>query len=349
MKQRRQFLRTAFFWGMAPFVFSNTKIKKKPEAVPLPSKLIKGDTVGVIAPASGAFESEDFRFGLDVIRSLGFNIREGKHIFEKNGYLAGSDKNRAADLNRMFADKEVKGIFTLRGGYGTPRILPYVDYNLIKQNPKPIIGYSDITALLNAIYAKTGMVTYHGPIAARNFTPYSLQSFKKVLMEPTPKTIIGETPPFEASEGLVDRENRLMRIAPGIARGRLIGGNLSLMVKLVGTEYEPDYTGKILILEDVGERPYRLDGMLTHLWLAGRLQKLAGVVLGKFTECEATSPGGASLESVFKERFANMGIPVLRGLMFGHILDQATFPVGIEAELNVEAGTLTLQEPSAGI
>jgi len=144
---------------------------------------------------------------------------------------------------------------------------------------------------------------------------------------------------------VVERENRLTRIAGGVARGRLIGGNLSLMSKLIGTPYEPDFKGNILMLEEVGEKPYKIDGMLAHLWLSGRLQELAGIALGKFTECEADGTS-FTLEEIFTERFTPLKIPTIRGLMIGHVRDQTTVPIGIQAELNVDAGTLTLLEPA---
>ena len=310
-----------------------------------PKPLKKGQTIGLIAPASNAWEDIEIHFAIDIVKSLGFKVKTGEHLFDRKAYLAGEDLARARDLNKMFADDEVDGIMVLRGGYGTPRILPYVDYDLIAKNPKVIVGYSDITALLTAIHKKTGLITFHGPIAKQNYTPYTLAEFKKVLMEPSDKTEIGTPPPFESGEGQAELRNRLRRIVPGKVRGPLIGGNLSLMTKLMGTPYEPDFNNRILILEEVGEEPYRVDGMLTHLWLTGKLHKLAGVALGKFTDCRPSKPGPSrSLEEIFEERFQQMGIPTLRGIMVGHVSNQTTFPLGVEAELDVDAGTLTLME-----
>ena len=346
MNRRRHFLKTAVALGVAPFMINHASRKViSSEQVLRPNRLRRGDKVAIIAPASNTFENEDIKMAIEVITSLGFEVVPGKHLFDRKGYLAGEDKDRAGDLNRMFANKEIKGIFTLRGGYGTPRMLPYVDYDLIAKNPKPLIGYSDITALLNAIYLETGMITFHGPIANQNFTEYTLERFNKVLSDPVAPLVLGDIPPIEPRPGYIDRENRLIRIADGKARGRLIGGNLSLMVKMMGTPYEPDFKGKILVLEDVGEKPYRIDGMLTHLWLTGKLNELAGIVLGKFTDCDPEGPGSLSLETIFHERLSPLGIPVLRGLMIGHIANQCTFPIGAEAELDVAAGQLTLLEP----
>lgn len=325
--------------------------KKKPKAPaeekPLlkPNKLQNGQTIGLVAPASNVWEDAEIHFAIDIIKSLGFSVKQGKHLFQRSAYLAGEDEQRADDINAMFADKEVQGIMALRGGFGTPRILPYLDFPTIEENPKVLVGYSDITALLHAIHIHTGLVTFHGPIARQSYSPYTLAEFKKVLMTPEHPMVIGSPPPFEPEEGRAELENRLHQITKGKARGRLIGGNLSLMTKLLGTPYEPDFKNKILILEEVGEEPYRVDGMLTHLWLSGKLQQLAGIAIGKFTDCQPTKPGPSrSIEAIFQDRFKPLGIPVLAGLMVGHISNQTTFPLGVEAELDVDKGTLTLLE-----
>lgn len=187
--------------------------QEKKRAIIRPNRLRKGDTVAVIAPASSTFENEEIKMAIEIIASLGFSVKTGQHLYDRKGYLAGEDRDRAADLNRMFADPEVRGIFNLRGGYGTPRLLPYVDFDLIARNPKPLVGYSDITALLNTIFDKTGLITFHGPIANQNFSPYTLEAFIKVLMEPSAPLSVGQPPPFEGRAGLIDRENRLIRIS----------------------------------------------------------------------------------------------------------------------------------------
>jgi len=312
----------------------------------LPRRLVKGMTIGLVAPASNLAENEDIRFAMDVIKSLGFKVKTAQHLFERNQYLAGTDEQRANDVNSLFADKTVDAIFCLRGGYGTPRILPYIDYDLIAKNPKILLGYSDITALLNAIYLKTGLVSYHGPIAGQNFTDYTLDQFKKVLVNPAESLQIAQPPACEdCREGFVERENRLTTFTGGSAKGKLIGGNLSLLVTLLGTPYEPDFDGALLFLEDVDESPYRIDRMLTHMWLAGALQRCAGFVLGKFTGAKA-SGNSFSVEKVLKDRLTPLNVPTVRGLMIGHVEDQTVVPIGLRAELNADAQTLTLLEPS---
>lgn len=306
-------------------------------------RLASGQTIGLIAPSSNVTENEDIYYARDVLKSFGFEVKAGDHLFERRGYLAGADELRAQDVNNMFADKDVDGIVCLRGGYGSPRILPYLDYKTIAANPKVIMGYSDVTALLNAIFAKTGLITFHGPIAGQRFSDYTLASFKKVLFEPSAGIKLAEAPPFEQKEGWVEKDNRLSVIVPGKAEGQLIGGNLSLMVSMVGTAYEPDYEGKILFLEDVSEAPYSIDRMLTHLKLAGRLQKLKGIAFGKCTECYSHR-NSLSLEQVLNDHLAPLGVPVVRGAMIGHIDDMATIPIGAKAEINTADGPLVLLE-----
>ena len=310
-----------------------------------PARLAPGQTIGIAAPASPSRDPEGVRFALETIESLGFHTRPARHLFDRNGYLAGEDAQRAADLNSLFADPEVDAIFCVRGGYGASRLLPLLDYNLIRTNPKVLMGYSDITALLLAIHAQTGLVTFHGPIAQQTYTPYTLSEFKKVLFDPLTPFTLGAPPPFERSEGRVEKENRITTLVPGKALGRLIGGNLSLVAHLTGTPYMPDLSGAILFLEDVSEAVYAIDRMLTQLWLSGNLQKVAGIVFGKFTEHRASEwEQNRVEEDVLAERAKTLGIPAIRGLMIGHVPDQTIIPLGCMAELDASAGTLTLLE-----
>lgn len=301
--------------------------------------------VGLVAPASPPHEPEGVRYGIEVLQSFGFEVVQGAHLWARDQYLAGSDRQRADDVNRMFRRSDIDAVFCLRGGYGSSRILPFLDYEAIRENPKVITGFSDISALVLAIHTLTGLVTFHGPVAEQGFSDYTLAEFKKVMMEPVAPVSVAAPPPFERSEGQVERNNRLTRFVGGKARGRLMGGNLSLLTHLMGTPYEPDFQGRILFLEDIDEAPYQVDRMLTQLWLTGKLQQVAGVVLGKFSRSDDDG-NSFSLEEVFEQRFVPMGVPTLRGLMIGHVSDRASLPLGIEAELDVDAGTLTLLEPA---
>ena len=343
MVNRRMFLQSMMGVGVAPFAAAGPAKKRRGPSLIKPKRLQKGQTVGLIAPASNAFENESVRFAMEIVESLGYKVKPGKNLFKRWGYLAGSDEERADDLNAMFRDDHVDAIFALRGGYGTPRILPFIDYKMIRKNPKAFLGYSDITALHQAIHKETGLVTFHGPMALQTWHPYALAEMKKVMVNPEAPTLLGAPPPFEGREGSVEPNNRLTRVVPGKARGGLTGGNLSLMCKLMGTPYEPDFKNKIVFLEEVGEKPYKIDGMLTHLWLSGKLHQAAGFALGKFTDAD---PEGVSLslEEIFKDRFTMLGKPTLRGLMIGHIGAHATLPMGIQTELDVDKGTLTMLE-----
>ena len=308
-----------------------------------PKTLQTGMTIGLVSPASNVPENEDISASLDFVRSLGFMVKAAPNLFSRNQYLAGTDRQRAQDLNSFFADPEIDGILCTRGGYGASRILPYLDYESIAANPKVFMGYSDITALLNAIQVKTGLVTFHGPMAFENFTEYTYEQFQRVVQSPRGSAQIGSPPDFELGPGIVERENRLTTISSGVAEGRLVGGNLSLLVTLLGTEYEPDFQGSILFLEDVYEPPYSIDRMLTHLWLAGKLEQVSGIVFGKFTNA---SYGGNtfSVEEVIRSRCANLGVPVLKGLMIGHAEDQTVVPIGIPARLDAGRKELSLLE-----
>jgi muramoyltetrapeptide carboxypeptidase len=301
----------------------------------------------MVAPSAAPNEPERIRFAIETIESLGFKVKPGAHLFDRDGYLAGSDAVRAADLNAMFADDAVDAIWCVRGGYGASRILPALDYALMQRRPKPFIGYSDITALHMAIHRHAGLVTFHGPVAFRAFTPYTLGEIKRVLWTAEAPARLGGPPPFEPAEGRVDWDNRVTTLVPGIARGRLLGGNLCLMSHLCGTPYFPDLRGAILFLEDVEEAYYRIDRMLTQLWLSGALAGVAGVAFGKFTGCNP-SPfflQNRPLEDILAERCRALGVPAVAGLMIGHIEDQTTLPVGCLAELDADAGTLALLEP----
>jgi muramoyltetrapeptide carboxypeptidase len=312
-----------------------------------PHRLAPGQTIGIVAPSAAPNEPERIRFAIETVESLGFKVRPGAHLFDREGYLAGSDAARADDLNAMFADDGVDAIWCVRGGYGASRLLPALDYALIQRKPKALIGYSDITALHMAIQRHAGLVTFHGPVAWRAFTPYTLGELKRVLWTPETPVRLAGPPRFDRHEGQVDWDNRVTTLVPGKARGRLLGGNLCLMAHLCGTPYFPDLRGAILFLEDVEEAYYRIDRFLTQLWLSGALAGVVGVAYGKFTNCEP-SPfflQNRTLEDILSERVRALGVPAISGLMVGHVDDQSTLPLGCMAELDADAGTLTLLEP----
>ena len=328
---------------LAQSVLSETRASLNGKKLIKPKRLSKGDTVAVIAPSSG-ISPEEFDKALQNMADLGFKTKVGKSARNIKGFLAGTDKERLDDLHQAFADKEVNAVWCVRGGYGASRFLPDLDFNLIRKNPKIFIGYSDITALHTAIYQNCGLVTFHGPVAASTYSDYAKKHVVDVLMNPSAPYKI------ELSPDNVAKESNLFKtetIAKGKCRGKLIGGNLSLLTALAGTPFGLRSTkGKILFTEDVGEQPYRVDRMLTQLRQSIDLRQLAGIALGVFEHCNPKDPNSQSLIEVIKDRLGDLGIPVIYGLSFGHIRDQFTLPIGIEAELDTENATMTFLETS---
>lgn len=343
--QRREFVQTAVGAAANLGAVSAASAQQSPGTQSLlkPKRLQPGMTVGVVAPSSPADEDETVRYALELVESFGYKAKPGKHLFERTQYLAGSDAARAEDLNAMFADPSVDAIMAMAGGYGAMRILPLLNYDVIRANPKALIGYSDITALHCALHRKCGLITYHGQTALSRFSDYSIAEFQRVLMHPEANLTIGAPPKFDAGPGRVERDNRITTIHPGTTRGRLVGGNLTLISCLMGTPYEPDFAGRLVFLEDVHEKPYRVDRMLTQLAISGKLANAAGLIFGKFTDADDTS-NTFSLEHVLTDCGKHLGIPCARGLMIGHVADQTVVPVGVEAEFDASTGRLTLLE-----
>lgn len=314
-----------------------------PRKIVKPKRLREGDTVGLVLPASATFESDDIQLAKEQLEAIGLKVAIGAHAYDRHGYFAGRDRDRADDLNRMFADDRIAGVVCFTGGWGSPRVLPHLDYELIARKPKVLIGYSDVTALLNAIHQRTGLVTFHGPAGASTIEPYSLDNFRRVVMSPEPAGVLGP-PPKKATE-LVDRTNRVLRLHPGKATGRLTGGNLTLLASLMGTPFEIETEGAIVFAEDVREEVYRIDRMLTQLALGGKLERMAGFVFGRCTDCKATT---FSLEDVLRDRFGSGPAPAISGLSFGHIEQKLTLPIGVTATLDADAGTLEVREGAVG-
>lgn len=307
-----------------------------------PGALKQGDTIGVVAPASGVFNPTIINFGQQLLEDMGFKVKLGQAIYRRHGYLAGTDAERVEDLESMFADEQVAGIICLRGGYGATRLLDKINFNIVKENPKVFIGFSDITALHLAIYQLTGLVTFHGPVLSsmvKGLKDYTHQNLLKAISSPNPVGI------------LVNPEQgpRLYAICGGKGSGELTGGNLSLVCATLGTPFEIDTKGKILFLEEVGEEPYRIDRMLTQLDLAGKFDDVKGIVFGESVECvpKKYQPSFSctfSLEEVLIQKFKDLKVPVLYNLACGHGREKLTLPLGIAATLDADAGHLYLRE-----
>lgn len=296
-----------------------------------PARINEGATLGLVAPASPIYSSVQFDTMISSLTEMGYKLKLGKHVKDRNGYLAGTDLDRAQDLMGMFLDKSVDAIVCTRGGWGSNRILDLIDFNLIKKNPKIFIGFSDITSLHLAILKKTGLVTFHGPVGKSDWNDFTKASWDSVLLK-------GETPLFEIPE-----DELSYRINPGVAKGRLLGGNLTVLTSMIGSDYLPDFKGAILFLEDVGEDVYRIDRMLTQLKLSGILSQINGFVFGKCTECDANQ-NSLSLKRVFQDHLSNLNIPAFYGAMISHEDRNITLPVGVKATIDADKKTIKLEE-----
>lgn len=348
--QRRNFIRNLGTGSLA-YTFTSFIPDFKPfedlqgKDVILPKRLSKGDTIGIVSPSSAIFETEPYQIAVETFEAMGLNVKLGKFVNNRYGHLAGTDDERAQELNEMFSDNAVDAVIALRGGSGAARILDKIDYDVIEKNPKIFIGYSDITALHLAIYEKTGLVTFHAPLAVSTWNNFSYSIFKKILFEGE-KILLKN--PSEKGDHLTVTKNRIRTIYPGKTTGALLGGNLSVLTGIMGSEYFPsDWENKILYLEDVGEAIYAVDRMMSQLMLSGILSKISGFVFGKCSDCKPGSGyGSLTFEEVIDHYIKPLGIPAYSGAMIGHIDDNSTIPNGIMVEINSSLGTIQMLEPA---
>ena len=297
----------------------------------IPPRLALGDTIGLVAPASSTERPERIDEVIAHLKAQGFAVKPSANLRRRTGYLAGTDAERAADFNAAFADPKVKAVFALRGGYGSCRILSLLDYDLIRANPKPFIGYSDITALHHAILVKSGLVTYHGPNANEAFLPGNNAAFRRALMDPVQNSMIF------SREKKGGADTRL--VVTGCVTGRLLGGNMTCLLRLLGTPYAPDFKGAILFLEDIGEKAYRIDGMFTQLRLAGVLSQIAGLILGRFDHTDPKEQ--ARITTYLDEEAKRIDIPCISHAPVGHFPEQVVMPIGMQVQLHPEAKRVT--------
>lgn len=300
-----------------------------------PPPLTAGCTLGLAAPASPPEKPEIVDEVIQRLTGLGYRIKPGKNLRQRTGYLAGSDEERAGDINGFFADPEVQGIFALRGGYGSCRILPMLDYEVIRANPKPFIGYSDITAMHVAILVKTGLITFHGSNATSALQKDNEAAFGRVMIEPDaaarkPVLFTRAEPAWKDIETVV----------PGKVKGQILGGNMTCLLRLLATPYEPNFRGVILFLEDTGEKAYRVDGLFTHLRLAGILPQIAGLVLGTFDHTDAEEQ--KRINAVLRREAERIGVPCVMNAPIGHFPEQIVVPQGATAELDAGEAILRL-------
>ena len=293
-----------------------------------PNRLKPGDTIGIVAPA-GAFDREVFMQGLSTLKSMGFHTRVPDEIYDKTGYLAGSDPQRAQLVNRLFKDPDVQAIVCARGGFGCLRMLPLVDFDIIRTRPKIFVGYSDITALLTAITSQSRLVTFHGPMVT------TLAGAPELTCHSLSAAIASDIPlEIAPSAGVV--------IQAGQTKGPVTGGNLNTLCHLLGTPFEPSFDNHILLLEDRGEVHYRIDRMLSQMKLAGCFEGIAGLVLGSFEECGALD----GVFQIFEEHFRDIGVPILAGFDVGHGKLNTTIPFGVDATLDTAKQVLSFDQPA---
>jgi len=295
-----------------------------------PKRLRKGDVIGIVAPASPVFPEDKLDRAAQYLESLGYRVRFGKAVRKVHGYLAGSDKERARDINEMFANPKVNAIFCLRGGYGSSRLLHLIDYALVQKHPKIFVGFSDVTALSLAIFAKTGLITFSGPMLASDMTqphPFAQEVLWQMLTSPR---VFGELPNH--------LDHHRVGLRNGSSMGRLFGGNLSLLTILIGTEFFPNLKKSLLFFEDIGEEPYRIDRMLSQLKHADILAHLSGLIIGQLTDCDSDDEKPSlSMEDVLLHylSFLPKPAPAFANLSYGHIPQKLTLPIGAKCRLHV--------------
>ncbi len=337
--KRRQFLTTCGLATLASQITTFTaEGKPSLNTVLKPPPLKVGDTVGLIAPA-GIVDAKEIAVAEKSITQLGLKVKQGKHILDRYGYLAGRDGDRANDVNSMFSDREIIAIIAMRGGWGCNRILPLLNYSLIRSHPKILMGYSDITTLLLAINARSRLITFHGPVATSTWNQFTVDYFQRILFN-------GEAVAMQNSH---NNEVRVETIAPGKARGKLIGGNLSVLSAMVGSPYLPSWNKSILFIEEIGEDIYRVDRMLTQLKIAGILNQISGLIFGQCTNCSSGDEPSFTLIQVLQDHILPLRIPAWYGSMIGHIKDKFTIPIGVQVEIDADVGRIQMLESAVNI
>ena len=308
----------------------------------LPIALLRGQTVGIISPSAASADRMEYTFAKEAMEAMGLKVKLGANFKNRFGHLAGTDEERAADFNAMFADPEVKAIICLRGGSGAARILPLIDYEQVKANPKPLLGYSDITALHCALYSQTGLISFHGPNGSGSWNSFHANQFQQLFFD---QKLLSFKNEVTKGDDLVAKGNRIQTLTKGTVEGKILGGNLTVLTALSGSIYYPDFQDSILFIEDVGEDPYRIDRMMSTLKLNGTLGKIKGFVFGQCSDCKPGSGYGAfTVDQIMDQYIIPLNIPAYIGAMIGHISKQFIIPVGARVRLNADQGSITLLE-----
>lgn len=310
-----------------------------------PNMIKPGDTVGLITPGTAVTDPDDLAKVKEILDFLGLKYKLGVNVKSGTGYKSRSISERVNDIHSFFEDPDVKGVFCIRGGYGSIQILDYIDYKMIRENPKVFLGYSDITALHLAINKFSGLITFHGPVMVSSFTEFTMNSLKQAIMN---NQIIGKVSNPQTIANF-RKVHPIRTIKSGIAEGKLIGGNLSLITSLMGTKYEINTKDSILFIEDVGEEPYRLDRMLSQLKIAGKFRDAKGIIIGECAGCNFDKLNSSrvwdyTLGEILDQTFSDLEIPILFGLTIGHTADQITLPIGLNAILDADEGSIMIND-----
>ncbi len=341
---KRKFIKSIGLTGalMPFFGWEHRKINSYNLELLKPKSISKGDKVGLISPSAAMAEGMQIRFAIETLEALEFKVVTGKYVAQRHGHLAGTDEERASDMNDMFSDPEIKMIICIRGGSGAARILPLINYDNIKENPKPFLGYSDITALHMAIHAQTGLITFHGPNGSGSWNGFNVSQFEKLFFEREKIRYQNEE---VKSDDLVAKQNRIQTIRSGIVEGKIIGGNLTVLTALAGSPYLPDFKDKILFLEDIQEQPYKIDRMFSTLKLMGALDKISGFIFGQCTQCQPSDGyGSLTIEQILDDYILPLNIPAYYGAMIGHIPKQFIIPIGARVAMDADYGIIELKE-----
>lgn len=301
-----------------------------------------GDTIGLITPAGVLDDEESIQIAREIFETLGFKVKEGKHIRSRYGHLAGTDMERIADIHDMFSDQAVKAIVCIRGGSGTSRLLDRLDYKMIAQNPKILLGYSDITALILALYTKTGLVSFHGAVGISTWTRKLAEAFNAQFLHNKPAVFKN---PTTKGDNIVQTKDRIATIHPGLVEGILLGGNMTVLTGLCGSPYLPDFKDKILFIEEVDEDMERVDRMFCQLKNAGILAVIKGFIFGKCINCKPSGGyGSITLDQLFNDYIRPLNVPAYSGAMIGHIAEQFILPIGVRVKMDASTGTITVLE-----
>ncbi|UJP63590.1 S66 peptidase family protein [Mongoliitalea daihaiensis] len=340
--QKRSFIKSLGLGLMGlPLISSAGPFTSKKPTI-LPKPIPAGGTIGIVSPSAATADRMQFQFAKETFEELGYQVVLGKHVKSRRGHLAGTDQDRADDLNDMFRNSAIDAIVCIRGGSGAARILPLLDYQMIQQNPKPLLGYSDVTALHAALYSQTGLISFHGPNGTGSWNSFNVKQFESIFVNKILHDFANEQ---VKGDDLIVKNNRTSTIYSGVVKGRILGGNLTVLSSLSGTSYYPDFSDAILFVEDIGEDPYKIDRMMSTLRLNGTLSKIKGFIFGQCTDCNPSGGfGSLTLDELWEDYILPLEIPAYKGAMIGHIPKQFIIPHGAIVTMDADKGSFQLTQ-----